>query len=103
MRDYNQTLARTVLARMHFFDRDIEKPVSVLSGGERVKVTLAKLLLSDINTLVLDEPTNYLDIEAMQALEVLLQALKAQLCLCRKTGSLLTLWQKRYESLKIKR
>lgn len=74
MRDYNQTLARTVLARMQFFDRDIEKPVSVLSGGECVKVTLAKLLLSDINTLVLDEPTNYLDIEAMRALEELLQA-----------------------------
>ncbi|RGI31908.1 ribosomal protection-like ABC-F family protein [Melissococcus sp. OM08-11BH] len=74
MRDHNQTLARTVLARMHFFDRDIEKTVSVLSGGERVKVTLAKLLLSDINTLVLDEPTNYLDIEAIRALEALLQA-----------------------------
>lgn len=37
-------------------------------------MTLAKLLLSDINTLVLDEPTNYLDIEAMRALEELLQA-----------------------------
>ncbi|RHH71242.1 MULTISPECIES: ATP-binding cassette domain-containing protein [Vagococcus] len=53
----------------------MEKPVSVLSGGECVKVTLAKLLLSDINTLVLDEPTNYLDIEAMRALEELLQEL----------------------------
>ncbi len=38
-------------------------------------MTLAKLLLSDINTLVLDEPTNYLDIEAMRALEELLQEL----------------------------
>lgn len=73
-RSNNQTLIRTVLARMSFFEEDIVKPVSVLSGGERVKVTLAKLLLSDINTLILDEPTNYLDIDALKALEELLLA-----------------------------
>jgi pleuromutilin/lincosamide/streptogramin A transport system ATP-binding/permease protein len=44
-----------------------------LSGGERVKVALAKLFLSNINTLVLDEPTNFLDIEATGALESLLK------------------------------
>jgi pleuromutilin/lincosamide/streptogramin A transport system ATP-binding/permease protein len=47
--------------------------VEVLSGGERVKVALAKVFVSDINTLVLDEPTNFLDIEAVEALESLLQ------------------------------
>ncbi|MGX4685946.1 ribosomal protection-like ABC-F family protein [Vagococcus sp. JNUCC 83] len=73
-RSNNQTLIRTVLARMSFYEEDIVKPVSVLSGGERVKVTLAKLLLSDINTLILDEPTNYLDINALNALEELLLA-----------------------------
>lgn len=68
-----ETLIRTVLARMHFFREDVYKPVKILSGGERVKVALAKIFLSDANTLVLDEPTNFLDIEAVEALESLLQ------------------------------
>jgi pleuromutilin/lincosamide/streptogramin A transport system ATP-binding/permease protein len=69
-----ETLIRTVLARMHFYQDDVYKPVEVLSGGERVKVALTKLFLSDMNTLILDEPTNYLDMEAVDALESLLKA-----------------------------
>jgi pleuromutilin/lincosamide/streptogramin A transport system ATP-binding/permease protein len=69
-----ETLIRTVLARMHFFQDDVYKPIGVLSGGERVKVALTKLFLSDMNTLILDEPTNYLDMEAVGALESLLKA-----------------------------
>ena len=69
----NETLIRTVLARMHFFNEDVYKSVSILSGGERVKVALTKLFLSDINTLILDEPTNFLDVEALEALEMLLK------------------------------
>ncbi|WP_027409375.1 Vga family ABC-F type ribosomal protection protein [Anoxybacteroides tepidamans] len=69
----DETLIRTVLARLHFFRDDVYKPVEILSGGERVKVALAKLFVSDINTLILDEPTNFLDIEATSALESLLQ------------------------------
>lgn len=67
-------IVRTVLARLHFFGDDVYKLVQDLSGGERVKAALAKLFVSDVNTLVLDEPTNYLDITAMEALEGLLQA-----------------------------
>ncbi|WP_342536421.1 Vga family ABC-F type ribosomal protection protein [Sporosarcina sp. FSL K6-3508] len=69
----NETLIRTVLARMQFFNEDVYKPVSVLSGGERVKVALTKLFVSDINTLILDEPTNFLDMVALEALEKLLK------------------------------
>ncbi|MBU5467930.1 Vga family ABC-F type ribosomal protection protein [Virgibacillus sp. MSJ-26] len=69
----SETLIRTVLARMHFFDEDVHKPVNVLSGGERVKVALSKVFLSDVNMLVLDEPTNYLDVESLEALETLLK------------------------------
>ncbi|MFC7063372.1 Vga family ABC-F type ribosomal protection protein [Halobacillus seohaensis] len=69
----DETLIRTVLARLHFIQEDVDKFVKVLSGGERVKVALAKLFLSDINTLILDEPTNFLDIEAASALESLLK------------------------------
>ncbi|MCO7125378.1 Vga family ABC-F type ribosomal protection protein [Sporolactobacillus shoreicorticis] len=68
-----ETLIRTVLARMHFFKDDVYKPVGVLSGGERVKVALTKLFLSDMNTLILDEPTNYLDMGTVTALESLLK------------------------------
>jgi len=68
-----ESLIRTVLARLHFYRDDVYKKVGVLSGGERVKVAFAKLFLSDINTLLLDEPTNFLDIEAVEALEKLLQ------------------------------
>lgn len=69
----NETLIRTVLARMQFFDEDVHKPISVLSGGERVKVALTKLFVSNINTLILDEPTNFLDTEALEVLETLLK------------------------------
>lgn len=68
----NETLIRTVLARMHFFDDDVYKSVKVLSGGERVKVALSKVFLSNVNMLVLDEPTNFLDVYALEALEELL-------------------------------
>ncbi len=69
---HHETLIRTVLARLHFYRDQVHKKVAVLSGGERVKVTLAKLFLSNSNTLILDEPTNFLDLEAMEALEKLL-------------------------------
>ncbi|UAC49882.1 Vga family ABC-F type ribosomal protection protein [Bacillus aquiflavi] len=68
----DETTVRTVLARLHFYRDDVYKEVNVLSGGERVKVAFAKLFVSDCNTLILDEPTNYLDIDAVEALEDLL-------------------------------
>ena len=70
----NETLIRTVLARMHFFKDDVHKSANVLSGGERVKLALTKVFLSDVNVLVLDEPTNFLDTNAIEAFESLLEA-----------------------------
>ena len=64
---------RTVLARLGIRGDQVFKPVSALSGGERAKAALAKLLAGDYNLLVLDEPTNYLDVFTMQALQALLQ------------------------------
>ncbi|MBW5446542.1 ATP-binding cassette domain-containing protein [Cohnella sp. CFH 77786] len=63
---------RLVLARLLFRGDDVFKPVGVLSGGERVKTAFAKIFLSDINVLVMDEPTNFLDIPSIEALEQLL-------------------------------
>ncbi len=71
MRDsvLDQSMARTVLANLNLRAGDVDKPVRVLSGGERVKVSLARLLLSSANCLILDEPTNHLDIISLEALQ----------------------------------
>ncbi|MBM7644556.1 pleuromutilin/lincosamide/streptogramin A transport system ATP-binding/permease protein [Scopulibacillus daqui] len=69
---YPEALIRTVLARLHFYEEEVFKPVKALSGGERVKAAFAKVFLGDMNVLVMDEPTNFLDIHAMEALEDLL-------------------------------
>jgi len=53
---------RDVLGSFLFSSDDVNKKVSVLSGGERARVSLCKLLLSPINFLIMDEPTNHLDI-----------------------------------------
>lgn len=70
---YDETFARILLAGLLFKMEDIYKKVSVLSGGERVKVSFAKMLLQDINLLILDEPTNYMDINSLEVVENLLR------------------------------
>ncbi len=60
---------RSYLARYLFKGEDAFKPISVLSGGERGRLALAKLALSDANLLLLDEPTNHLDIPAQEVLQ----------------------------------
>lgn len=66
---YNDVHVRTVLARTLFKGQDVFKAVGKLSGGEQVKAALAKLFLGPYNLLLIDEPTNYLDIYAREQLE----------------------------------
>lgn len=70
---YDQSMTRIILARLGFKTNDVFKQVNVLSDGEKAKVKLAKLLTGNFNYLVMDEPTNFLDIRAIEALEELLQ------------------------------
>lgn len=76
---YPEWLSRTILSQMLFTRDEVNKKAAVLSGGERVKLSIAKLLVSNANLLILDEPTNYLDIYSMEALEDVLKEYKGTL------------------------
>jgi len=65
---------RSHLARLAFRGEEVEKPVAALSGGERARLSLARLLLREVTWLALDEPTNHLDLPARTALEEMLGA-----------------------------
>lgn len=64
----NQGTLRNLAGAFGFHDDDVQKPIRVLSGGEKARVALAKLLYDAPNLLVLDEPTNHLDIATKRAL-----------------------------------
>ena len=68
--------AKGVLKGLGFSDEDMDKKINILSGGEKTRVLLAKLLLKNPSLLLLDEPTNHLDSEAIEWLEVFLKQYK---------------------------
>lgn len=69
-----RTKLRDILAQFLFRGEDIDKKVSVLSGGERARLGMAKLMLQSHNLLALDEPTNHMDVKSK---DILKQALKS--------------------------
>lgn len=75
----DNTFLRSFLGRMLFSGNEVMKPVNVLSGGEKVRCMLSKLMLSKSNVLVLDDPTNHLDLESISALNDGLIAYKGSL------------------------
>ena len=69
-----RTKLRDILAAFLFKGEDIDKKVAVLSGGERARLAMAKLMLKPYNLLALDEPTNHMDIRSKDILKQALQA-----------------------------
>ena len=65
--DQSETYLRGFLGRMLFSGEDVYKPVKVLSGGEKVRCMLSRMMLSGANVLLLDQPTNHLDLESITA------------------------------------
>jgi len=65
--DTNETYLRGFLGRMLFAGEESQKKVSVLSGGEKVRCMFSKMMLSGSNVLILDQPTNHLDLESITA------------------------------------
>jgi ATPase subunit of ABC transporter with duplicated ATPase domains len=65
--DTNEVFLKGFLGRMLFSGEELLKKVSVLSGGEKMRCMISRMMLKDANTLVLDTPTNHLDLESIQA------------------------------------
>ena len=81
---------RGFLGRMLFGNDDVFKPVDVLSGGEKVRCMLSKMMLSGANVVLLDQPTNHLDMESIQAVNKGLEAFDGVVLLASHDHEMLT-------------
>ena len=75
----NEVVMKSYLGRMLFRQEDVEKKVNVLSGGEKMRLMIARMQLQNANCLILDTPTNHLDLESIQALNNNLVAFKGNI------------------------
>ena len=81
---------RGFLGRMLFSNEDVFKPVNVLSGGEKVRCMLSRMMLSGANVVLLDQPTNHLDMESIQAVNKGLEAFPGVVLLASHDHEMLT-------------
>jgi ATP-binding cassette subfamily F protein 3 len=76
-----RTQIKNILGRFMFSGEDIDKRVSLLSGGEKTRLAMVKLLLEPVNLLILDEPTNHLDLKSKDVLKEALMTFDGTLIL----------------------
>ncbi len=74
--DSSEIYLKGFLGRMLFSGEEVLKKASVLSGGEKIRCMISRMMLKDANTLILDSPTNHLDLESIQAFNNTLQTFK---------------------------
>lgn len=77
--DSSEIYLKGFLGKMLFSGEEVLKKASVLSGGEKIRCMIARMMLTDANTLVLDSPTNHLDLESIQAFNNTLQTFKGNI------------------------
>lgn len=78
-KDSSEIYLKGFLGKMLFSGEDVLKKASVLSGGEKMRCMIARMMMTDANTLVLDSPTNHLDLESIQAFNNTLRAYRGNL------------------------
>jgi len=71
--DWLESIVRSLLHHLGFSQDEVLKPLSVLSGGEATRIAIAQLFTRPSNLLILDEPTNFIDLATIQALEMFLK------------------------------
>ena len=74
--DTSEITLKGFLGRMLFKEEEVLKKASVLSGGEKIRCMIARMMMKNANTLILDSPTNHLDMESIQAFNNNLQTYK---------------------------
>ena len=79
--DSSEIYLKGFLGKMLFSGEEVLKKASVLSGGEKMRCMIARMMLKNANTMVLDSPTNHLDLESIQAFNNTLQAFKGNILL----------------------
>ncbi|MDE5646546.1 MAG: ATP-binding cassette domain-containing protein [Muribaculaceae bacterium] len=77
--DSSEIYLKGFLGKMLFSGEEVLKKASVLSGGEKMRCMIARMMMSDANTLILDSPTNHLDLESIQAFNNTLQSFKGNI------------------------
>ncbi len=77
--DSSEIYLKGFLGKMLFSGEEVMKKASVLSGGEKMRCMIAKMMMTNANTLILDTPTNHLDLESIQAFNNTLQAFKGNI------------------------